>query len=358
MVKKIYIYILIFLPIFIIGIIFNKFWNKSSRTKKCYLVITFFPLLLISGLRADSVGTDTYNYLSGFRTIRDVSSSSMFEVVRWEYGYVLLNKLSSILSNNEQILLVLTSFLVLIGVMYFIYKNSENVVLSVFLYISLYLYLFSFNGIRQAIAMSILVMGFHLILERKFLRYFIVVLVATLFHETAILMLLLYFIYYFKFDIKNVLAILFIFIISFISVESIINYFLSFTRSLSYIDTNNIIEQSGFLFPLINLSIFFFILYIKLTNRINDPTLDFFLFIAILGVFTGLLSMKVYKLLRLNYYFMMYYIIAIPYSLKFVKDKKIKFIMIYLLITVSSLYLFMRLSGGWHGVTPYYFGRL
>src|SRR5699024_7717186 len=244
----------------------------------------------------------------------------MFEVVRWEYGYVLLNKLSSILSNNEQILLVLTSFLVLIGVMYFIYKNSENVVLSVFLYISLYLYLFSFNGIRQAIAMSILVMGFH----------FIVVLVATLFHETAILMLLLYFIYYFKFDIKNVLAILFIFIISFISVESIINYFLSFTRSLSYIDTNNIIEQSGFLFPLINLSIFFFILYIKLTNRINDRTLDFFLFIAILGVFTGLLSMKVYKLLRLNYYFMMYYIIAIPYSLKFVKDKKIKFIMIYL----------------------------
>src|SRR5699024_11372248 len=107
---------------------------------------------------------------------------------------------------------------------FFIYKYSVNVVLFLFLFISLYLYLFSFNEIRQAIAMSILVMGFHLILERKFLRYFIVVLVATLFHETAILMLLLYFIYYFKFDIKNVLAILFIFILSFISVESIINY--------------------------------------------------------------------------------------------------------------------------------------
>lgn len=354
---EIYIYILTFLIIFFIGVMFNKFWHRSPKTKKYYLVITFIPLFLVSGWRADNVGTDTYNYLLGFRSIRDVSPSSMFEIVRWEYGYVLLNKVSSILSNNEQIILVSTSFLVLSGVMYFIYINSENIVFSVFLYISLYLYLFSFNGIRQAIAMSILVMGFHLIMERKFFRYLIVVLMATLFHETAILMLSLYFIYYFKFNMKNVLVVSFIFVLSFISIELIISYILSFTRSLSYIDTTAIVERSGILFPLINFSIFVFMLYIKITNHIKDPILDLFLFIAILGFFGSLLSIKVYKLLRLNYYFMIYYIVSIPYSLKLIRSKRLKLIMSYLVIAISSVYLIARLTSGWHGIIPYYFGE-
>lgn len=64
---------------------------------------------------------------------------------------------------------------------------------------------------RQAIAMSIMGIGFHFIKERKFFRYLTIVILATHFHETAILMLLLYFIYRFKFNFKNgFLAVIFI----------------------------------------------------------------------------------------------------------------------------------------------------
>lgn len=123
------------------------------------------------------------------------------------------------------------------------------------------------------------------------------------------------------------------------------------SRSLSYTELLGV--QGGFLFPLINVSVILFMLFIKSTNKVNEKYFDFFLYIALGGLFTSILTLKVYRLLRLTYYFKLIYIIALPYTLLFVTDKKLRLILTYLLIAVTGLYFLIRLSNGWHGVTPY-----
>src|SRR5690625_1231772 len=316
----------------------------------------FITLFILSSLRSSDIGTDTKNYLSGFNSIKYADFDNVYDVVRWEVGYVFLNKISSYLSEHPNIILIITSFIALLGVFYFIYKNSTNVILSVYLYLTLYLYFFSFNGIRQAIAMSIIVMGLHFIIQRKFISYLIIIILATLFHETSLLLITLYFIYDLKLDFKNIMTILGSFLFIFISVEYLIDYILGFSRSLSYIETPELtMERGGLLFPLINISILLFVIYIKNISNINDKQLSFYIYIILLGVLSSILSMKVYKLLRLNYYFLIFYIVAIPYAITFIDNKKRKLVISYITILVSGVYCWVRLSNGWQRVTPYEF---
>lgn len=339
-----------------ISILFYNNIQNSSQLKKIYLTIIFIPLLLLSALRAPTVGTDTQNYLNGFNAIKNTDFANIFNVVRYERGYVLLNWISKNISDYEQIILIVTSSIVLFGVFYFIYRHSTNVILSVYLYLTLYLYFFSFNGIRQAIAMSIIVWGFHFIVQRKFISYLIIIILATLFHETSLLLITLYFIYDLKLDFKNIMTILGSFLFIFISVEYLIDYILGFSRSLSYIETPELtMERGGLLFPLINISILLFVIYIKNISNINDKQLSFYIYIILLGVLSSILSMKVYKLLRLNYYFLIFYIVAIPYAITFIDNKKRKLVISYITILVSGVYCWVRLSNGWQRVTPYEF---
>jgi len=350
---KITIYILSFSTIFILGFLFNNYWNYTNKRKKFYLFLSFILLFLISAFRAENVGTDTSNYLRGFSNIKDATLTNIFEKERWESGYVILNKLVSFVSIKDQSILFFSSFIILLAIMYFIYKNSENVVLSLYLYISLYLYFFSFNGIRQAMAMSILAMGFHLIKERKLIKYLIIVSVASLFHVTAIIFSFFYFLYNLKLNIKNIVLLSLMFIFIFVFIEDIVFYILSYTKSLNYIDANDILEGSGLLFPLVNLSFLIYVLFIKINNKIKDPELDFYLLIIIIGFLATIIAMKLSVILRLNYYFQLFYIIAIPLSLKYVKQKNLKVLLIYLILTVTIIYFLVRLLNGWHEVLPY-----
>ncbi|SFM25880.1 EpsG family protein [Gracilibacillus orientalis] len=319
---------------------------------KVYLISSFIILFIISSIRAESVGTDTDNYLRGFKVIKNTSWNRMFEAERWEFGYIFLNKLSAYISNNDQIILFVTSFVFLFGIGYFIYKNSNNVVFSLYLFVSLFLYFFSFNGIRQAIAMSIIASGFHLIRERKLKKYLVIVCIASLFHITAILMIGIYFIYSIKLTKKNIIFILVTFVIFYSLLGSIINFVLTNIDSLNYLSNDVSFEGSGFLFPLITISVLLLLFIIRITEG-NTKYLEYMTILVLLSFLISIISMKVSLILRLNYYLLIYYIIAIPYALNLVRDRTLRFLLTYITIVITLAYLVIRMIEGWHGINPY-----
>jgi hypothetical protein len=349
---KILLYFVAFSIIFIVGFIFYEYWNSSNLSRKIYLFSSITILFVISGIRGESVGTDTANYLRGFRGIRNAHFNEMFEIERWETGYVLLNKLSSYISDNDQVILFVTSVLALIGVGYFIYKNSNNVVFSLYLFVSLYLYFFSFNGIRQAIAISIIVSGFHLIRERSLFKYLIIVLIASFFHVTAILMLGIYFVYGIRINKRNTSIILIFFFLLYFLLEPIINTILMNITSLSYLADKQLFEGSGLLFPLISLSVLALLLFVRLTEEPNKY-FDYLILMVLFSFFVSIISLQVSLILRINYYLMIFYIIAIPYALRLVRDKKLRIILTYFSIVITLTYLIIRMIEGWHGIQPY-----
>lgn len=78
----------------------------------------------------------------------------------------------------------------IIGV--WIYKHSKNIALSFLCFIAFGILSYDFTILRQALAVSITAWSFDFLINRKPVKFFLIVLLAACFHKTALIMLLIY----------------------------------------------------------------------------------------------------------------------------------------------------------------------
>lgn len=79
--------------------------------------------------------------------------------------------------------------------------------LSVLFYFVTGVYFDAYNGLRQYIAVSICFYAMKYILNKDAKRYFLAVLIAFLFHKSALFFVPVYFLQYLKFDFKKAITI-------------------------------------------------------------------------------------------------------------------------------------------------------
>lgn len=84
-------------------------------------------------------------------------------------------------------------------------KYSSNIYISIIVSIALGSLGFALSALRQVLALSFIILSFRFIEERKFIKFTLLVLFASLFHITAIVFLIAYFLYRIKLSIKNIL---------------------------------------------------------------------------------------------------------------------------------------------------------
>jgi len=179
-------------------------YSKNGRNSKTYIFIMFMFLFFISALRNNNIGTDTVSYINTFILINsELNFASMFEL-NMEPLFTLLNRFTYILNNSPQTILFITSFIINLLILTVIHKRSKLPWLSIFLYISLYSYYQSFNGIRQYIAIAIIFYFYRFIEEKKPFKFLVGVMVASGFHLTALLFLPCYILNNKKFNIRVV----------------------------------------------------------------------------------------------------------------------------------------------------------
>jgi hypothetical protein len=188
--------------------------STGNQTKKFDFAtaITYFILTLFAGLRNISVGTDTSNYVFNFTRLgyrADViESQSFIENLKDEPGYYLLQVLANNISSDYWSVLLLIAAVFCVFVLYSINRYSKNRVLSLFVFITLGYYTFCFNAARQAIALSIYLMALPYLINKKFIKYAIIVCIAALFHKTILIAIPLYFIFTMKYSAKSVSLVL------------------------------------------------------------------------------------------------------------------------------------------------------
>lgn len=161
----------------------------DKRNNKAFLWVIILSLTLTAGLRAFSVGLDTQNYVEKFSYIY----RGMF---RYAYGleesfkYICYGILH-IVPNVSFLLGVLALITNLCIILRFweLRKLASLPCMVLFYYMSFYF--MSLNGMRQFVAVAILFWGTRYLGQKKFLRFVICVCVASLFHRTAIVGLLL-----------------------------------------------------------------------------------------------------------------------------------------------------------------------
>lgn len=179
--------------------------SHKLAPRKIICISASIILFLIIGFRHPSMGVDlqygrSEGYLGSFITIGKMSWLEVLSVKHQNYerGYIILNKLISLFSTNEQSLLIVSCILSIFPIIYLIYKNSEYPLLSIMIYMGLPVFLLNFSGLRQSIAIGITALSFNFIKEKKPIKFLLLVIVATLFHKSAIIFIAMYPIYNIK----------------------------------------------------------------------------------------------------------------------------------------------------------------
>ncbi len=157
-------------------------------------------LILVAGLR-HGVGMDYWAYYR----IRVTNWQIVWNAfIRYsEPGIRLLSKITRDISDTGTGLIFLSA-LITVGIYCVtIYRYSPMYLVSMLVFLFLGDWTGSFNGVRQYLATAILFAGHRLILERKLIPYLTVVFLASLFHRTALVMIVPYFLFTRKPDITQ-----------------------------------------------------------------------------------------------------------------------------------------------------------
>lgn len=169
--------------------------DVDQKQKKKFLILCGLVLIFFMGCRSMYLGSeDTYRYCMGLSEAAKSSSWQAFYIrEREEIGYQVFVWLLSRVFKQPQWLLFLTSFFFVFTILRFIYKYSQNVTLSVLLYISVALMLFNMQGLRQSIAMCICIYSVDFAKRRRIVPFLLLCALATTFHRTAIVFIIVYF---------------------------------------------------------------------------------------------------------------------------------------------------------------------
>ena len=162
--------------------------------------LPLFALSLFAGLRSYRVGTDTGGYVSNYTNSLDPNYYQFSDDI--EKGYQLFEYLLLHFTHNYAWLLTITALFIVFSYLNFIKKYAQNYLLAVIIYITFGIYSFFFNGLRQGIAMAIMMYAMPALLDNKFWRYLLVCLVASMFHISALFMIPFYFVVNLKIKIR------------------------------------------------------------------------------------------------------------------------------------------------------------
>lgn len=188
------------LTVNVIALLISNFGYNEEKRQNKLLFMLFIMIFLIYSLRSSSVGRDIPGYKEAYIEAgrHDIFS---LDYVYFENGYTLFINICSNMGISFQGFLVITSIVILLPIYYFIKFYSDDKVLSCLIYVCYIFFEFNLTGLRQAIATSIVLLGFILLFNNKRLRllkYILCVLLASMFHKSALLSMVFIPFFYFR----------------------------------------------------------------------------------------------------------------------------------------------------------------
>lgn len=169
-------------------------WWGNTRKSKVIIAVSLLVPIAVSALRFD-VGTDYMSYVSMYNSLSLMPLDQYFPQVfpKTEIGFYLLIKISDWLTNSPFLVFSVSSALTVL--FFYLGLKKFNVKHSSLVYLLYLLIIFptTFNGIRQGLAAAICFYAISFIISRKPGKYFLLIAVASLFHNSALFLAPLYF---------------------------------------------------------------------------------------------------------------------------------------------------------------------
>lgn len=316
------------------------------RLNSSFLVVL---LAVISGFRY-MVGIDYPHYVDGYI----YPDSILYEPI-W---YQLNDGLKS-LGLSYQAFFLTTSIAIVSITHYAIKKydcDKRYILIALFLFFATNLYIESMNLVRQYAAMSVTFLAFAYRLDKSFLKYILLMVLAVSMHSSAIICLVVYELCLIKYPKLLLLGAL---VVSLVCGELLIGYFLDFLIGhvdstftyFSYLSNKSYLVTSSGLYKIIlNLLAVFFIIT-RRSYYSNDLKYSSIYNLVLVSIILYNIFLYFDVGIRLSKYFYYFIIVLYPYHLRNCRERE--FIINSIFIVVLLSFTLMDVSGSQY--TPFLF---
>ncbi|MGE7780179.1 EpsG family protein [Peribacillus sp. NPDC097264] len=306
------------------------------KPNKIWVFGVVLCLVFISGLRTN-IG-DTFNYKNIYRE-NDFT---------WEYitsqkdmGFGILQMILKYFSEDPQIMIFTTALITNVLIILVLYKYSRLFELSTFVYITGGLHLVSMNGIRQVLAAAIFFTATKYLINGNFIKYAVIVLIASTFHQSALILLPIYFLVRTKAWTKSTLAWLTFSVIIVLGFGRFTSLLFTALEDTQYSDYSSFNEGGASVIRVAVSAAPLLIAYLgKDKLRVIFPKSDYIVNMALLGLVFMIISTQQWIFARISIYFNLYQLILISWLIELFskKDQKLIYYLILVLFFIFYFY--------------------
>lgn len=318
-------------------------------------------LTLLIGLRSLDIGTDTASYCADYLSYsgRDLISllKNNTELGDSNYLFYIFNKcISLIFPDNYTAYLLFVGLIAAGAFMVFLKQFSTNYYISTLLGFFLGYFFFFMTGIKQTLAMSVLMIAFISLKNKKWIWFVILVVIAALFHNTAIIALVALPIYRLGFRRIYVGIVPMLIFLAYRFRTVIVIFFQSYVTEGKYaIYGTDYVSENNLTGLFIQIAILLFTVILLWNEIDSDDNVKFFVSVYTIGIFFQTLTPVLAEFFRISMYFSIMGTVMIPYAISettlFKDNKKI---ITFVSMTVLFAYFIISNQGN-TSIIPYRF---
>ena len=333
---------------------FRIYNTRIIHCDKIFLLIFIFTLFILTAFRSYSIGNDTMQYYYSYCS---VSRYGIKGEARMEIGYRLLMYLFCKLFDSNDVgfraLLITSSIFNYHCVYHFISKRSCNYLLSCFVFFFLFYGIFC-SVIRQAISISIILLGLDKLEIKKTKAFAIYVAIAASFHISAIIALV--YIYFYRFRVIKWGRIIVLLIVS-----SLVSYahVIRSVGEMIGVSAKYIATSDNSLAVIISIIIYSLFLLLTFIRKNKNPEFQsqhqFETYCIVMVIIIDILSFGTAIISRFTLYFTIMLVIYVPQKIDEIADYRSK----ALIHTASMFGLFLYNTAilvfrpEWNHIWPY-----
>ena len=382
--------LMIYSGMFIASLYFVNQADKA-KSKGKFIFLSLLALIIpcfFAAFRGEKVGTDVLQYAKPYY-LEALNSSSLQSFLLQgsaETGYEVFVFVITKIFKNFNAILFFTEALIICPIYIVAIKNRKNCPMWVTLLVYyMIFYIASFNFMRQSIAAALLLLAYFELVEKKWLKFIILILLAQSFHNTAFigLAVILFGIWFYRTERKQ-LRIL-VFVISCILLIAVLQSWQNILmwaindvnilprRFITYI---NIFagghNKNSYYFILTKSNyvelIFRWILYVvplflckyskRQSNLYNSANIILLMSVVVYTVLFVLFHTS--YAVRITWYMEYFFIVWLPMSYSKLRENNVKFGVVHrntacMFIAILGYWFCGYMILGWHGTLPFYF---
>ncbi|WP_100012075.1 EpsG family protein [Lentibacillus sediminis] len=311
--------------------------TQMIQPNKLLIFGSMVVLVLIAGLRSN-IG-DTFNY-------KNIFADNTFT---WEYvlsekdiGFGALQMmLKNYVSEDPQIMIFTAALITNVLIVLVLSNYSRMVELSLYVYITGGLFLISMNGIRQMLAAAIAFTAIRFLLHGNFFKYAAVVAFASLFHQSALILLPVYFLVRFKAWSKATFGLIIMVVLIVIGYETFSSILFTAIEDTQYANYDDFAEGgANILRVAVELAPLFVAYLGREKLRSVFPNSDIIVNMALISCVFMVVATQEWIFARLSIYFQLYQLILISGLPIVFREKDRKFVYLAILFCYLAFYFY------------------